>query len=84
MKYGNKNKTVCYFYILARGIPHQLQAANLPCLSASSAKFLRTAYPRGGTSIMLFNWVYALKDSFNLTVPAHVFKVLTKNINIAS
>jgi len=37
-------------------------------------KFLRPAYPRGGTSVMLLNRVYALMVKFNLTVPALRFQ----------
>jgi hypothetical protein len=37
-------------------------------------KFLRPAYPRGGTSVMLLNWVFALMVKFNLTVPALRFQ----------
>jgi len=33
---GKENKTACVFSISANGIPHQLQAANLPCLLASN------------------------------------------------
>lgn len=44
-------------------------------------KSLRPAYPRGGTSVMLLNWVYALMVKFNLTVPAPVFKVRSKPVD---
>jgi len=38
-------------------------------------KFLRPAYPRGETSVMLLSWVFALMDKFNLTVPALHFQM---------
>ena len=49
-----------FSYELAIGIPQQLQVATLPYLMASSAKFLRSAFPKDGTSIMLCGWVQAL------------------------
>jgi len=36
-------------------------------------KFLRPAYPRGETSVMLLGGVIALMEKFNLTVPALLF-----------
>jgi len=51
------------------GIPQTLQVTNLPCLTASCAKFLRTVYPKGGTSIMLLDWVYALMVKIALDCP---------------
>ena len=56
--------------IFGRWDSHQLLAANLPYLPCLKPKFLRPAYPRGGTSVMLLNWVNALRVKFNLTVPA--------------
>ena len=62
------------FHILAVGIPHKLQVANLPCLSASSAQFPRSTYPRSGTSIMLDNWVECPNGEIQLDCPGSVFQ----------
>jgi len=55
---------------------------NLPYLTASCAKFLRTVYPKGGTSIMLLNWVYALMEKIALDCPGSKLcpKILTDSI----
>jgi hypothetical protein len=57
------------FLYCGLGIPHTLQVTNLPCLTASCAKFLRTVYPRGGTSIMLPSWVYTLMEKIVFDCP---------------
>ena len=74
---GNKPRS--FSYELAIGIPHQLQVATLPCLVASSAKFLRSAYPKDGTSIMLCGWVQALMKQIALTAPALHFQSAAMN-----
>jgi hypothetical protein len=66
-EYNKDNRTV--FLYCGLRIPQTLQVTNLPCLTASCAKFLRTVYPRGGTSIMLSGWVCALMEGIALDCP---------------
>ena len=63
-----KDYLTVFLYCFLR-IPQTLQVTILPWLTASCAKYLRTVYPRGGTSIMLSGWGCALMEGIALDCP---------------
>ena len=64
------------FCIVARGISHVSWQQTSHVFLGLRPKFLRPAYPRGETSVMLLGGVIALMEKFNLTVPALRFMSL--------
>ena len=76
MMTGNLTQDRMCSCIVARGISHVSWQQTSHVFLGLRPKFLRPAYPRGETSVMLPRWVFALMVKFNLTVSALRFMSL--------